>query len=398
MRICPVCQSCHSDSIEFCPHDKNQLTRFDLRRELRAKRSGNPRTTADSVIFLLSEEWLPVRLRREVSTAAKELKSNPRLFLLEMFRSDSAPGYRRSLGRSVALSLIGISACFSAALLLVGLLSHFSARADISRDSKPDKASDDRDRVIAWTAARPETPVRASRQRGMSGGSGPESARPHGGGGGGAKMEEPALLGVTAIASLQPQIMTPSPEPPKIEHPSLPVPATVYADPKSLPPLIFPIGDLLGKENSHSWGPGQEFGLGSGRKGGLGPGVGPGYGRGQDGNTGDDGFETGGKRRGTYSNDEVPWANERIRPIIVYKERARYTEEARQNQVQGTVLLRATFSAEGRILDIRVIRGLPDGLTENAIAAAQRIRFQPALQNGLPISVRASLEFNFKIY
>jgi TonB family protein len=82
----------------------------------------------------------------------------------------------------------------------------------------------------------------------------------------------------------------------------------------------------------------------------------------------------------------------------VYKEKARYTEEARQQQIQGTVILRATFSADGRITDIRVVRGLPNGLTENAIVAAQRIRFQPALNNGVPITVRASLEFNFTLY
>ena len=87
-----------------------------------------------------------------------------------------------------------------------------------------------------------------------------------------------------------------------------------------------------------------------------------------------------------------------MRPTIVYKEKARYTEAARQNQVQGTVVLRATFSADGRITDIRVVRGLPMGLTENAIMAAQRIRFQPAIRNGVPITVHASLEFNFALY
>jgi hypothetical protein len=43
-------------------------------------------------------------------------------------------------------------------------------------------------------------------------------------------------------------------------------------------------------------------------------------------------------------------------------------------------------------------RGLPCGLTEAAIEAAKRIRFQPALRNGAPVSVRAQLEYNFALY
>jgi Gram-negative bacterial TonB protein C-terminal len=52
----------------------------------------------------------------------------------------------------------------------------------------------------------------------------------------------------------------------------------------------------------------------------------------------------------------------------------------------------------GSITDIRVIRGLPDGLTENAIEAAKKIRFIPAMREGAPVSVRGSLEFVFNLY
>jgi hypothetical protein len=41
---------------------------------------------------------------------------------------------------------------------------------------------------------------------------------------------------------------------------------------------------------------------------------------------------------------------------------------------------------------------LPYGLTVKAIEAAQRIRFQPAVQNGRPVSVRGNLEFKFDTY
>lgn len=87
-----------------------------------------------------------------------------------------------------------------------------------------------------------------------------------------------------------------------------------------------------------------------------------------------------------------------FRPTILYKERAKYTEEARQNKVQGTVVLSLVYSTNGRITDIRVVRGLPNGLTTMAIEAARKIRFRPAMRDGQPVSVRGNVEFNFSLY
>jgi TonB family protein len=87
-----------------------------------------------------------------------------------------------------------------------------------------------------------------------------------------------------------------------------------------------------------------------------------------------------------------------LRPKILYREKAQYTREAKDNKVEGTVVLNCVFRVDGQISDIKVIRGLPHGLTENAIAAANKIRFEPALKDGRPVSVRGSLEFTFNLY
>jgi TonB family protein len=84
-----------------------------------------------------------------------------------------------------------------------------------------------------------------------------------------------------------------------------------------------------------------------------------------------------------------------LRPTILYREKAKYTEEARRNRVHGTVVLNVVFGADGSINSIRVLRGLPDGLTEKAVEAALKTRFQPAVKNGTPVSVRGSMEFTF---
>ncbi len=86
------------------------------------------------------------------------------------------------------------------------------------------------------------------------------------------------------------------------------------------------------------------------------------------------------------------------RPTITAREKARYTEAARLNLVQGSVVLSVVFSAESEIKEIRVIRSLPDGLTRKAIEAALKIRFNPATKDGAPVSVRGNIEFTFNLY
>ena len=85
-------------------------------------------------------------------------------------------------------------------------------------------------------------------------------------------------------------------------------------------------------------------------------------------------------------------------PRLLSKPQPRYTEKARSNQVTGTVILMATFTADGKVTNIRVIEGLPDGLDECAIEAAKQIKFVPAQKNGIPISKEVRLEYNFNLY
>ena len=86
------------------------------------------------------------------------------------------------------------------------------------------------------------------------------------------------------------------------------------------------------------------------------------------------------------------------RPKIIYKEKAQYTEIARTNLITGTVVLNLVFASNGKVEQIRVIRGLPDGLTRSAIEAATKMRFDPAIKDGQPVSVRGNVEFNFVLY
>lgn len=212
-----------------------------------------------------------------------------------------------------------------------------------------------------------------------------------GGGGGGRSAPTPPSRGVPPPMALTPQIVMPNPEPPKIKDPSLAVAPTIYGDPRALPPMKGPIGDPMGVPAPPSSGPGTGAGIGRGTGTGVGGGEGGGAGQGRGGNAGGGDIGLGGGR-------SVEPMTRGLSPTILYKEKAKYTEEARQNKIQGTVVLSVVFTYDGRITNIKVVRGLPDGLTEKAIEAAQRIRFNPAVRAGAPVSVRGNLEFTFNLY
>jgi TonB family protein len=87
-----------------------------------------------------------------------------------------------------------------------------------------------------------------------------------------------------------------------------------------------------------------------------------------------------------------------VKARVLAKPEPQYTEEARQGQITGTVVVRAIFAANGRVIGIRVISGLPGGLNERAIHAARQIKFIPAMKDGRPVSMFIQLEYHFSLY
>ena len=82
---------------------------------------------------------------------------------------------------------------------------------------------------------------------------------------------------------------------------------------------------------------------------------------------------------------------------ITFKPNAVYTDEARSLKLEGEVLLEVSFSANGTLHVNRVLRGLGHGLDEAAIAAANKIRFRPALRNGQPMDSTAVVHVTFQL-
>jgi TonB family protein len=246
----------------------------------------------------------------------------------------------------------------------------------------------------------------AGMNKGKGGGSKPKQEKPGGGGGGGRQEQKPASFGKTPQVSLTvPQVVAPDPHPPTIKNPALPVAATLVADPMLIPPdarqLNYGLRDS--KSTDPSSGPGTGNGMGTGTGGGMGPGEGGGYGPGRGGNIGggdrhDGGGGAGGGGGGGDPNRIFSPKDVTSKARVLSKPEPQYTEEARKNQVTGTVILRAVFSSTGQVTNISARAGLPYGLTERAIAAARQIKFTPATKDGRPVSMYIQLEYNFNLY
>ena len=248
-------------------------------------------------------------------------------------------------------------------------------------------------------------PGTAGLNKGSGGGSKPKPEKAAGGGGGGREEAKPASFGKVPQASLTvPQVVAPDPKPPQIKNPSLPVAATVVADPALVPPdaRVLPYGDYKSKSTDPSSGPGTGNGIGTGTGGGIGPGEGGGLGPGRGGNIGggernDGGGGPGGGGGGGY--DKIFTGKDvTTKARLLAKPEPQYTEEARKNQVTGTVVLKVVFASNGSVQNIRTVSGLPYGLTERASTAARQIKFVPATKDGHQVSMWMQLEYNFNLY
>lgn len=376
MKICPKCGQSFADGFTYCPKDAARLYKYDMRARIRPE---------DEFHFLIESDSLITRLKRELANAFGELRINPRAFLRGLLRGEGSTRLRKRLLRAGFASGLLVYASFFLAVSLIGLLKLSTSKSGLA--ALPDPAPLNEVRLLFPITPTKTEKTQAKSGSGSLGGSLRRFQDP--GGGGGGNDQKQASRGVPPLGSFNQQVAQPDPEPPVIEHSTFIIRPSVVADPKSLPRMKGPVG----MPDSPPEAPPSR---GSGPGTGIGPGGGIGYGPGKDSNVGNGSNRIGGEPNG--SDKGIPVMSENLKPTILSREKAKYTEEARRNNVQGTVMLTIVFGADGRIHVIRTVRGLPHGLTETSIEAAQKIRFHPAVQNGKPVSVRATLEFNFALY
>ena len=203
----------------------------------------------------------------------------------------------------------------------------------------------------------------------------PQKERSGGGGGGGAKAPTPVSKGAPPKFAPKPFV----PPAQVVPLPKLPVAPTISAEAPKLDAPVY--GDPLSKNPLNSLGQGTN-GMGSGTGNGLGAGNGNGYGPGSGGGMGGGVYRIGG---GVSA------------PQVLSKVEPEYSEEARKAKYQGTVRLMIIVDEHGMPKNIRVTGPLGLGLDEKAVEAVQKWRFRPAVKDGHPVSVEATVEVNFRL-
>jgi protein TonB len=211
-----------------------------------------------------------------------------------------------------------------------------------------------------------------------------------GGGGGGGNQQHEPIRRAQGIGSDPITVRaTRTPAPPA---PVTPPKTLVVAQPPQLPsilldarPLASGLVEQIGLPNSTilsgtSQGPGSGGGVGTGTGTGIGSGRGPGLGPGSGGGTGGGVYHPGG-------------AVSAPRAIAVIK--PRFTPEALQNRIQGTVEVEAIVTTDGSTAHIRVLRSLERGLDAEAVSAVRQWRFEPGRLAGRPVDVLVTIRLDF---
>jgi TonB family protein len=196
-----------------------------------------------------------------------------------------------------------------------------------------------------------------------------------GGGGGGARQPTPVSKGAPpkfAPKQFQPPALA-------VPKPVLPLAPTITAEAPKLDSNQY--GNPLSKDLLSSLGQGVG-GMGKGSGGGVGNGNGNGFGDGSGGGMGGGVYRIGG---GVSA------------PMVLSKTEPEYSEEARKAKYQGTVVLMIIVDEHGMPQGIRVVRPLGLGLDEKAIEAVEKWRFRPAMKDGRPVKVEATVEVNFRL-
>lgn len=225
-----------------------------------------------------------------------------------------------------------------------------------------------------------------------------------GGGGGGREEENQTSKGRLATQSRETPIIQPTKTIVQKDFELKQPVATTVGD-KKIPPTNeqygLPNSTFTGSSDGRGRGGGQGEGEGTGQGSGRGTGAGNGEGSGFGDGRGDgegDGDGSGRNRRANVPEREPPAVGPSRALNITYKPKPKYTDEARQKNITGNVRVRVTFLPSGQIGSVTPVSNLGYGLTEQAIAAARQMRFEPQLQNGRPVAVTKVVVFNFTIY
>jgi TonB family protein len=85
------------------------------------------------------------------------------------------------------------------------------------------------------------------------------------------------------------------------------------------------------------------------------------------------------------------------RPVLINNPQPSYTTKARSEGIEGRVRLRVLVGSDGTVKRVRLMTGLPCGLSYQAMDAANQMIFKPARKNGEPVAYWVPVEIEFQL-
>lgn len=73
-----------------------------------------------------------------------------------------------------------------------------------------------------------------------------------------------------------------------------------------------------------------------------------------------------------------------------------YPADARQQKIQGTVVLDVKIGGDGAVQDLKILSGPPE-LADAAMNAVKQWRFKPRRVNGQPTPMQTTVTLNFRL-
>jgi TonB family protein len=84
-------------------------------------------------------------------------------------------------------------------------------------------------------------------------------------------------------------------------------------------------------------------------------------------------------------------------PVIEKAFEPDYPKYAKQNNMEGTVMVRVTLSDRGKIEDARVVESSNNVFDEPALTAVRQFRFKPAYNRGEPVRSTVMVPVHFRL-
>jgi TonB family protein len=412
MKHCPTCKETFSSMFVFCPIDSALLIdetepQFDF--EIGENEILVVPSSGAYHLTMMNDAGLVRRLVTEIRATAEqsrltfpEFKRDP-LGFLKRTASVYGLAFRRFItAPNVAIAIVVALIFIMTTVVLIAMFDRYSS--DLLAQQNEGDAPKIETIIDLPKNEEQEKDGAAGMSEGKGGGSG-DKEKPGGGGGGGREEEKPPSNGKTPMAIDNPPLKTPEVIPPPPTKKPLVVKPTIQGDqvlmPEDMRPIPYGVDHSTATDpsNGTGTGDGQGTGKGAGNGEGNGNGKGPGNKENTGGNDPSRGKDGPGGPGSNINYDKVFKQPEvQIKARITFNPQPQYTEEARKNQTQGVVRISMVLNASGQVQSIRVINGLPDGLTEKALEAARRIKFIPAQKDGRNVSQYATVEYSFRIY